>query len=196
MRRRGVRGPSMNSTVARHTSGSLRPDHDNRVTPPAGLVPASALPAPIPCRHSMPTSISTPHFDGRQRPSRNSLDRGRSAPYPKARTRLLTFLDQLRLCGRPAPLAGRRTGWQGPGPHNPTVRINEPEDQLGLVLIVRPAAQGDVVDGGWTVLRVCLDVMELEERPLRAPPPAHGEEGTLAAVAFPGRALDRSWYVS
>jgi hypothetical protein len=48
------------------------------------------------------------------------------------------------------------------------------EDQLRLlVLVVAPAAQGDVVDRGRTLFRVGLDVVKLQELPLRAPTPVH-----------------------
>jgi len=64
------------------------------------------------------------------------------------------------------------------------------ENQLGLVLVVAPTAKGDVGDGGRPVHRIGLDVVELQERALRASPPGGGHEGALAMVAPPDRALD------
>jgi hypothetical protein len=49
-----------------------------------------------------------------------------------------------------------------------------PDGELGLVLIVAPTAKGDVLDRGWPMLRVRLDVVELQEGPFRAPLPGRG----------------------
>src|SRR6266850_1500567 len=59
------------------------------------------------------------------------------------------------------------------------------EDQLGLVLVVAPAAKRDVGDGGRPLHRIRLDVVELQERALRASPSRGGLEGALASVALP-----------
>src|SRR5258706_11621026 len=64
------------------------------------------------------------------------------------------------------------------------------EDQLPLVVVVAPAAKRDVGDGGRPLHRVGLDVVELQERALRASPSGGGHEGALASVAPPDRALD------
>src|SRR5438105_7796948 len=70
------------------------------------------------------------------------------------------------------------------------------EDQLGLVLVVPPAAQRDVGGGGRPALRLGLDVVELQERPLRAPPAVGRDEGALAAVTARDGALDRAGNVA
>ena len=64
------------------------------------------------------------------------------------------------------------------------------EDQLGLILVVAPAAKGDVRDGGRSLHRVGLDMMELQERALGTSPAGRGHEGTLPSVTLPDRALD------
>jgi hypothetical protein len=65
-----------------------------------------------------------------------------------------------------------------------------PEDELGLVLIVAPTANGDVLDGGRPMLRMWLNVVEVQEGPFRAPLPGRGHEGTLASIAEVDRAFD------
>src|SRR5882672_2863027 len=64
------------------------------------------------------------------------------------------------------------------------------EDQLPLVMVVAPAARRDVGDGGRPLHRMGLDVVEFQERALRASPSGGGHEGALAIVAPPDRALD------
>ena len=65
-----------------------------------------------------------------------------------------------------------------------------PEDKLGLVLIVAATAQGDVLDGGRTLFRVRLDVVQLQERALRASVSRRRDEGTAVPIASPDRASD------
>jgi len=65
-----------------------------------------------------------------------------------------------------------------------------PEHRLGLVLIVAPAAQRDVLHRGQASLGARQDVVELQELALRAPEALLGGEGTLAAVPLPDRALN------
>ena len=72
------------------------------------------------------------------------------------------------------------------------VRTARSEDELRLVLVVPPATKGDVRLGGRAAVRIRLDVMELQERPLGAPPAAPGDEGALVAVAPGDGALDLS----
>ena len=68
-------------------------------------------------------------------------------------------------------------------------RLTHAEDQVRLVLVVAPATERDVLDGGRSSLRVGLQVVELQEGPLRAPPSVGGHEATLPAVTVPDRAL-------
>src|SRR5439155_3711435 len=71
-------------------------------------------------------------------------------------------------------------------------RTVTPEDQLALVLVVTPTAQGNVGDGGRPLPRIGLNVVELQEGPLRAPPPGGSDKGALAHIATPDHALDLS----
>ena len=59
-------------------------------------------------------------------------------------------------------------------------------EQLGLVEIVRAAADRDVVDGGRPADTVRIDVVELEEAALRAAVAAVDDEGASTSVALPG----------
>src|SRR5712691_11935563 len=65
-----------------------------------------------------------------------------------------------------------------------------PEDKLGLVLIVAATAQGDVLDGGRTMLRIRPDMVEFQERAIRASVPRRRNEGTLAPIAQRDRTSD------
>jgi hypothetical protein len=86
----------------------------------------------------------------------------------------------------------RPRGWSA-GPlerltdDRPAVRA---KNQLRLVLVVAPAAKGDVGDGGRPLLRVGLYMVELQEGALRASPSSGGQEGALASVAPPDLAVD------
>src|SRR5260221_6412366 len=71
--------------------------------------------------------------------------------------------------------------------HRATART---EGQLRLVLVVAPAAKRDVLDGGQSSRRIRQDVMEFQERALRAPVSVSGDEGALVAVTLSDRALD------
>ncbi|HEU0107796.1 MAG TPA: hypothetical protein VFT38_16565, partial [Vicinamibacteria bacterium] len=64
------------------------------------------------------------------------------------------------------------------------------ENEIGLVLVVAPAAERDVLDGSRSSLGVGHDVMELEEGALRAPVSAFGDEGALTSIAALRRSLD------
>ena len=64
------------------------------------------------------------------------------------------------------------------------------KDQLGLVLIVAPAAKRDVLDGRRPSQRVRADVMELEEGALGASASILADEGALASIVLPCRSLD------
>ncbi|PYQ45467.1 MAG: hypothetical protein DMF77_04120 [Acidobacteria bacterium] len=64
------------------------------------------------------------------------------------------------------------------------------EDQLGLVLVVSPTTEGDVLHGGQSSQRVGLDVMELQKRALRASMSVLGDEGALPAIMLRDCALD------
>src|SRR5258706_8848736 len=64
------------------------------------------------------------------------------------------------------------------------------KDQLGLVLIVAPAAQRDVLGGRRTSQRVGPDVMELQEGALGASASFLADEGALAPIAPPRRSFD------
>jgi len=70
------------------------------------------------------------------------------------------------------------------------------ENQLGLVLVVAPATQRDVLDGGRSPVRIRLRVVELQERALRASHSVWGDEGALAIVPLPDRTLSRPAYPS
>src|SRR5687768_18468580 len=68
-------------------------------------------------------------------------------------------------------------------------RLVAAEDLLGLVHVVGSAPQGDVLDGGRALVTMGLDVVQLEEGRLGAPPlPAY--ERALRSVAAPHRATD------
>jgi hypothetical protein len=62
-----------------------------------------------------------------------------------------------------------------------------PEDEVRLVLVVAP---GDVLDRGQSSLRIRQDVMELQERALRAPVSVLGDESASIAVTLADGALD------
>ncbi len=64
------------------------------------------------------------------------------------------------------------------------------EVSLGLVAIVRPAPELDIVRRGYATGGVGRHVMELEEPPLCAAATLMAHEGAPAAVAEPDRALD------
>ena len=64
------------------------------------------------------------------------------------------------------------------------------KDQLGLVLIVAPAAKRDVLGGRGTSQRVGPDVMELQEGALGASASILADEGALASIVPPCRSLD------
>ena len=64
------------------------------------------------------------------------------------------------------------------------------EDQRGLVLVLAPTSKGDVGDGGRPLIRIGLDVVELQKSALHASPSGGGHEGALASVAPPDHALD------
>jgi hypothetical protein len=66
------------------------------------------------------------------------------------------------------------------------------ENEIGFVLVVAPTAKRDVLDGGQSSPRKGLNVMELEEGALRASVTVSGDEGALAAVTLPDRALNMS----
>ena len=64
------------------------------------------------------------------------------------------------------------------------------EHHIGFVLVAAPAAERDVLDGGQSSQGVGHDVMELQERALRASVSALGDEGALGAIALRDSALD------
>ena len=70
------------------------------------------------------------------------------------------------------------------------------EEHLGFVLIVPPAAEGDVLHGGRPLPGVGLDVMELQVPALCAPPALRRLECALGAVPAPHRAPRLMRYVT
>ena len=65
-----------------------------------------------------------------------------------------------------------------------------PEYQLCLILVVPPAAEGDVRNRRLPAVGIGLDVVVFQERPLGTSLSAGRHERTLAAVALPHRPLD------
>jgi delta 1-pyrroline-5-carboxylate dehydrogenase len=74
--------------------------------------------------------------------------------------------------------------------------ITRPEDQLRLVLVVATTPQADVVRRRTSPQRVGVDVVELDERPLGAPPSVPCHEGALPAILTPGHAPGLIRYVA
>src|SRR5207247_9317602 len=70
------------------------------------------------------------------------------------------------------------------------------ERDLGFVLVVAPTPERDVADRGRPVHRVGMDVVKLQEVPLRAPVSPGGNERTLPAIAPPYGAFDVDWNVT
>src|SRR5262245_31020287 len=64
------------------------------------------------------------------------------------------------------------------------------------MLVVGPAPEGDVLDRGGSAPRMGPNVMELEERALRATLHRRGADRAPAAVPRPDRPLDRAWDVA
>jgi len=64
------------------------------------------------------------------------------------------------------------------------------ENEIGFVLVVAPAAERDVLDGGQSSPRVGHDVMELQEGALRASVSVLGDECALTAITLRDLALD------
>ena len=70
-----------------------------------------------------------------------------------------------------------------------------PEEKARLILVVRAAAQLNVVGGGWASRRVRRDVMELKEGDLAASARAP-DEPAASLIALPDCAPDRRRYVT
>src|SRR5262249_3793952 len=70
------------------------------------------------------------------------------------------------------------------------------ERALGRMLVVRSAAQPQVLGGGFTAPRDRLHVIELEHAARRAAPPVVAHERALAPIASPHLTLHRGWDVA